>query len=118
MSVERPMITMVIRNERLRPIRSPSAPNTSAPKGRTAKPAPNVARLARKAAVSLPGGKNRALKKTARLPYRKKSYHSKTVPSDAAITTRRILACSSSRCSTAKPVMATFSLLMFPLRQS
>ena len=38
------------------------------PSGRTPKPAPKVARLARRAAVSLPCGKNKPPKKTARLP--------------------------------------------------
>ena len=37
--VDRPMMTMVIRKVYLRPIRSPRRPNTSAPSGRTRKPA-------------------------------------------------------------------------------
>ncbi len=36
------MITMVIRKVYLRPTRSPTRPNTSAPNGRTAKPAANA----------------------------------------------------------------------------
>ena len=64
------MTTIVIRKVYLRPIRSPMRPKTSAPSGRTAKPAPKVARLARKAAVSLPGGKKSAEKNTASVPYR------------------------------------------------
>ena len=43
-------------------------PNTSAPSGRTPKPAPKVARLARSAARSLPGGKNSSPKNTASEP--------------------------------------------------
>ena len=39
MKVDRPMIRMVTRKVYLRPIMSPSRPNTSAPKGRTMKPA-------------------------------------------------------------------------------
>ena len=39
MKVERPMIRMVTRKVYLRPTRSPMRPNTSAPKGRTMKPA-------------------------------------------------------------------------------
>ena len=42
MNVDEPMITMVIRKVYLRPTRSPSRPNTSAPKGRTRKPAANA----------------------------------------------------------------------------
>jgi hypothetical protein len=47
---------------------SPTRPKTTAPSGLTPKPAPKVARLARSCAVSLPFGKNRPPKKTARLP--------------------------------------------------
>ena len=39
MKVDRPMMRMVTRKVYLRPTRSPSRPNTSAPKGRTRKPA-------------------------------------------------------------------------------
>ena len=39
MNVDDPMIRMVIRKVYLRPTRSPSRPNTMAPKGRTRKPA-------------------------------------------------------------------------------
>jgi hypothetical protein len=49
-------------------MRSPTRPNTSAPSGRTPKPAPNVARLASSAARSLPEGKKRSPKKTASEP--------------------------------------------------
>jgi hypothetical protein len=62
------MVAMVTRKVYFRPIRSPMWPNTSAPRGRTAKPAPKVARLARSWAVSLWAGKNRLPKNTARLP--------------------------------------------------
>ena len=41
-NVDRPMIEMVTRKVYLRPTRSPSRPNTRAPKGRTRKPAENV----------------------------------------------------------------------------
>ncbi len=37
--VATPMIVMVTRNVRLRPVRSPNQPNTIAPNGRTANPA-------------------------------------------------------------------------------
>ena len=63
-----PMVAIVTRKVYLRPIRSPMWPNTSAPSGRTPKPAPKVARLASSCAVSLPGGKNSPPKNTARLP--------------------------------------------------
>jgi hypothetical protein len=39
MKVDRPMIRMVTRKVYLRPIMSPRRPNTSAPNGRTMKPA-------------------------------------------------------------------------------
>ena len=42
MKVETPMMTMVIRNVYLRPIRSPSRPKNRAPNGRTRKPAANA----------------------------------------------------------------------------
>ena len=72
-AVEAPISMMVIRKVRLRPTRSPSRPKTSAPSGRTANPAPKVARLARRVAVSLPGGKNSAPKNVASVPYSMKS---------------------------------------------
>ena len=62
------MVAMVTRKVYLRPIRSPTRPKTSAPSGRTPKPAPKVARLASRAARSLPGGKNRPPKNTASDP--------------------------------------------------
>jgi hypothetical protein len=62
------MIVMVRRKVNLRPVRSPSRPKNAAPNGRTAKPAPNVAREARRAAVSLPFGKNCVEKNAARTP--------------------------------------------------
>jgi hypothetical protein len=52
------MMTMVIRNVYLRPTRSPNRPNTSAPNGRTAKPAANASSAKMKAAVSLTPEKN------------------------------------------------------------
>ena len=65
-----PMIVIVRRNVNLRPVMSPIRPKNAAPKGRTAKPAPNVASDASSAAVGLPGGKNWAQKNAARTPYR------------------------------------------------
>jgi hypothetical protein len=52
------MITMVTRNVYLRPTRSPSRPNTSAPKGRTKKPAANASSANRNAVVSFIPEKN------------------------------------------------------------
>ena len=52
------MITMVIRNVCLRPTRSPRRPNTSAPKGRTAKPAANASSAKMNPVVSLTPEKN------------------------------------------------------------
>ncbi|MCY1339577.1 hypothetical protein D9M69_254640 [compost metagenome] len=47
------MMTMVMRKVYLRPIMSPSRPNTMAPKGRTAKPAAKASRAKMKEVVSL-----------------------------------------------------------------
>lgn len=55
-AVEPPMISSVARNANLRPMRSPTRPNTSAPSGRTANPTANVASVLRKLAVALPEG--------------------------------------------------------------
>ena len=52
-NVDNPMITIVIRNVYLRPTISPSRPNTSAPNGRTAKPAAKPSSVKIKAAVGL-----------------------------------------------------------------
>ena len=46
-------MVMVTRNVYLRPIRSPTRPNTSAPKGRTAKPAAKPSSVKMNAAVGL-----------------------------------------------------------------
>ena len=52
------MITMVIRKVYLRPTRSPSRPNTSAPNGRTKKPAAKASSAKMNAVVSLMPAKN------------------------------------------------------------
>ena len=52
------MITMVMRKVYLRPTRSPSRPNTSAPKGRTKKPAAKASSANRNAVVSFMPEKN------------------------------------------------------------
>jgi hypothetical protein len=69
-AVAAPMIAVVSTKVRLRPSVSPERPNSSAPNGRTANPAPNVASEASSAAVSFPGGKNSPPKNTASDPYR------------------------------------------------
>ena len=60
-----PITTMVTRKVYLRPTRSPIRPKTSAPKGRTRKPAAYAAKAESSAAVSLPGGKKSAAKNGA-----------------------------------------------------
>jgi hypothetical protein len=57
-AVDAPMITMVRRNVYLRPTRSPSRPNTSAPNGRTKNPAANASSANRNAVVSFIPEKN------------------------------------------------------------
>ena len=52
MNVEIPMIRMVTRKVYLRPIMSPRRPNTSAPKGRTMKPAAKASSAKMKAEPS------------------------------------------------------------------
>ena len=54
--VPSPMIEIVRRKAYFRPTKSPIRPNTTAPNGRTAKPAANVARVRRNAPE--PGAKN------------------------------------------------------------
>ena len=67
-AVATPMISSVTMNAYLRPTMSPMRPNTSAPSGRTAKPAPNVASVFRNAAVSLDPGKNSGARIGASVP--------------------------------------------------
>ncbi len=62
------MMLMVIKKVYFRPTRSPSLPNTSAPKGRTAKPAANAARANMKPVVSFTPEKNWPLMMTASRP--------------------------------------------------
>ena len=62
------MMPMVIRKVCLRPTRSPSRPNTSAPNGRTAKPAANAANAKMKPVTSLTPEKNCALMTLASKP--------------------------------------------------
>ena len=57
-NVDRPMSVIVMMNVRLRPVLSPMRPNSSAPRGRTAKPAANVSNAKMNAAVSLTAAKN------------------------------------------------------------
>ncbi len=52
------MIVIVIRNVYLRPIMSPTRPNTSAPNGRTANPAANASSVMMNCAVGDSGAKN------------------------------------------------------------
>ena len=66
----KPITTIVTRNVYFRPTRSPTRPNTSAPNGRTRKPAAYVAKAESSAAVAFPGGKNTAAKNGASTAYR------------------------------------------------
>jgi hypothetical protein len=64
------MITMVTRNVYLRPIMSPMRPNTSAPNGRTAKPAAKASRAKMKPLAGLSAEKNCLAMIAASDPYR------------------------------------------------
>ncbi len=66
--VDNPINRMVTRKVYLRPIMSPRRPNTSAPKGRTRKPAAKAIRAKMKAVVSLTPAKNCLLITAARAP--------------------------------------------------
>src|SRR5688572_6012912 len=79
-----PMIASVTRKVFLRPARSPMRPNTRAPRGRTMKPTAKVASARMKAVVGWTPEKKCAAMYPASEPYRKKSYHSKSVPSAEA----------------------------------
>ncbi len=57
-AVEAPMIRIVIRKVCLRPMRSPSRPNTSAPNGRTKNPAAKARSAKMYAVVSFTPAKN------------------------------------------------------------
>ena len=64
------MMRMVTRNVYLRPIMSPSRPNTSAPNGRTMKPAANASKAKMKADVGSSPAKNCLAMIAASEPYR------------------------------------------------
>ncbi|VVM56435.1 hypothetical protein PS681_01035 [Pseudomonas fluorescens] len=64
------MMTMVMRNVCLRPIMSPSRPNTIAPNGRTANPAANASKAKMNAVVSLTPAKKCLAMIAASEPYR------------------------------------------------
>src|SRR3982751_6974957 len=87
-NVAPPIRLTVTRNAPLRPSLSPMTPKISAPRGRNAKPAANSARAAISAGVGSKPAKNTFEMTGARLPKMKKSYHSKVVPAEEAITTR------------------------------
>jgi hypothetical protein len=67
-NVDSPMIVSVTMNAYLRPIRSPTRPNTSAPNGRTMKPVANNAHVLMSAHVGSPCGNITSDMITARLP--------------------------------------------------
>jgi hypothetical protein len=86
-NVARPIIVMVTRKVRLRPVLSPKCPNTSAPKGRAKNPAAKVSSARMKPSVSPALAKKCLAMVEASEPNRKKSYHSKTVPAEEAAMT-------------------------------
>ena len=70
MKVDTPISRMVTRNVYLRPIMSPSRPNTSAPNGRTAKPAANASSVKMTRVFSSSGAKKFAPMIAAMTPNR------------------------------------------------
>src|ERR1700691_6404766 len=82
--VASPIRNMDIRKVYLRPTKSPRRPKNAAPTGRTTNPTANAIRANMNPVASSMPEKNCFEIVAAREPYRKKSYHSKTVPSDAA----------------------------------
>ncbi len=103
--VASPMIVIVTRKVRLRPVRSPNQPNTRAPSGRTAKPAAKVSSAKMKPWVSPAAAKKCLAMIAVREPKMKKSYHSKMVPAAEAASTSPI-----------RGAGAVSSLMISPLR--
>src|SRR5690606_13913813 len=83
-NVAPPMSIKVTMNVYFIPFKSPNRPKKRAPKGRTTKPAANVAKVDSNAAVGLSAGKNLVDNTMERLPNIKKSYHSISVPKEEA----------------------------------
>ena len=104
-NVAKPIRTMVITKVYLRPTRSPRRPKTTAPSGRTAKPAAKLSKVKMNAAAGFTPEKKCLLISTAKAPTSKKSYHSNTVPREDANTTSLSLF-----------VMATFDNFWVPSR--
>ena len=71
-------------------MRSPIDPNTSAPSGRTAKPAAKVSSAKISACVGPALAKKCLPMMAASEPKMKKSYHSKTVPAEEAAMTSQM----------------------------
>ncbi len=90
-TVAAPIRATVMTKASLRPSLSPTHPNTSEPKGRKAKPAPNAPSARMNAAASGTPEKKFFEIRAARLPKTKKSYHSNEVPAQEAATMTRIL---------------------------
>ncbi len=70
MKVDAPMIRIVIKKVYLRPIMSPRRPNSSAPNGRTMKPAANASNAKMKPVFSSTPEKNCLAMIGASAPYR------------------------------------------------
>ena len=79
---------IVIKNVYLRPIISPRRPKTNAPNGRTINPAANASKANISPVVGSAFAKNCLAITAANDPYKKKSYHSNTVPNDEAMSIR------------------------------
>ena len=79
-----------MRNAPLRPSRSPTTPKISAPKRTEGEAGGEQASAAISAGVGSSPAKKTLEMTGARLPKMKKSYHSKAVPADDAMTTRAI----------------------------
>jgi hypothetical protein len=78
-------MTVVRTNANLLPIRSPSLPKIAPPAGLTAAPATKAPTAGMIGGMLALAGKNIADRTTTSEPYTKRSYHSTTLPTSAAI---------------------------------
>src|SRR3954452_20443863 len=83
------MVSMLVRKANLRPIASPRRPKSTAPRGRTRKPAENASRAKARSVLSSRSGKNCWPMRGESAAKRLKSYQENAVPSVEAMITLR-----------------------------